>query len=143
MMKVLVACEFSGIVRDSFLVRGHAAVSCDLLPSESPAGPHFCGDVFELLHWVSDRVSLPEVVFRRRGRTIIAQVEGVLFEPASGQMLLTEVEEAVERYLKESCERIEGVKGEEVRERLQLEAQEVRESLTVRVAPPRIEVRYG
>ncbi len=38
-MRVLVACEFSGVVRDAFLVRGHSAVSCDLLPSELP-GPH-------------------------------------------------------------------------------------------------------
>ena len=34
-MKVLVACEFSGVVRDAFLVRGHDAWSCDLLPSDS------------------------------------------------------------------------------------------------------------
>lgn len=38
-MKVLVACEFSGIVRDAFILKGHDAVSCDLLPSEKP-GPH-------------------------------------------------------------------------------------------------------
>lgn len=39
-MRVLVACEFSGIVRDAFAARGHDAWSCDLLPTESP-GPHF------------------------------------------------------------------------------------------------------
>lgn len=38
-MRVLVACEFSGIVRDAFAARGHFAVSCDLLPSERP-GEH-------------------------------------------------------------------------------------------------------
>lgn len=38
-MRVLVACEFSGIVRDAFIAAGHDAVSCDLLPSERP-GPH-------------------------------------------------------------------------------------------------------
>lgn len=43
-MKVLVACEFSGIVRDAFLKNGHDAVSCDLLPTERP-GPHIQGDV--------------------------------------------------------------------------------------------------
>lgn len=42
-MRVLVACEFSGIVRDAFIARGHDAVSCDLLPSESP-GPHIQAD---------------------------------------------------------------------------------------------------
>jgi len=39
-MKVLVACEFSGIVRDAFIRNGHNAISCDLLPTESP-GPHY------------------------------------------------------------------------------------------------------
>lgn len=43
-MRVLVACEFSGVVRDAFRARGHAAVSCDLLPSERP-GPHIQDDV--------------------------------------------------------------------------------------------------
>ena len=43
-MKVLVACEFSGIVRDAFIERGHDAISCDLLPTERP-GPHIQGDV--------------------------------------------------------------------------------------------------
>ena len=47
-MKVLVACEFSGIVRDAFIKRGHDAVSCDLLPTEKP-GPHFQADVLGLL----------------------------------------------------------------------------------------------
>lgn len=46
-MNVLVACEFSGIVRDAFIRHGHNAISCDLLPSESP-GPHIIGDVREL-----------------------------------------------------------------------------------------------
>ena len=43
-MRVLVACEFSGVVRDAFLAAGHDAISCDLLPTESP-GPHIQGDV--------------------------------------------------------------------------------------------------
>lgn len=43
-MRILVACEFSGIVRDAFIARGHDAVSCDLLPSERP-GPHIQRDV--------------------------------------------------------------------------------------------------
>lgn len=47
-MKVLVACEYSGIVRDAFLRHGHDAVSCDLLPTESP-GPHYQGDVRDIL----------------------------------------------------------------------------------------------
>lgn len=41
-MRVLIACEFSGIVRDAFLNQGHDAISCDILPSEKP-GPHYQG----------------------------------------------------------------------------------------------------
>ena len=48
MKRVLVACEFSGIVRDAFRAEGHDAISCDLLPSESP-GPHIEGDVLDVL----------------------------------------------------------------------------------------------
>ena len=47
-MKVLIACEYSGIVRDAFIAAGHDAISCDLLPTERP-GPHYQGDVRELL----------------------------------------------------------------------------------------------
>ncbi len=47
-MKVLVACEYSGVVRDAFMRRGHDAMSCDLLPTESP-GPHYQGDVLDII----------------------------------------------------------------------------------------------
>ena len=47
-MKVLIACEYSGIVRDAFSAKGHDAWSCDILPTESP-GNHFQGDVLEHL----------------------------------------------------------------------------------------------
>lgn len=47
-MRVLVACESSGTVRDAFRARGHFAMSCDLLSAEKP-GPHHQGDVRELL----------------------------------------------------------------------------------------------
>ncbi len=47
-MKILVACEYSGIVRDAFAAKGHDAWSCDILPTESP-GNHFQGDVLEHL----------------------------------------------------------------------------------------------
>ena len=47
-MKVLVACEYSGIVRDAFAAKGHDAWSCDILPTES-LGNHFQGDVLEHL----------------------------------------------------------------------------------------------
>jgi hypothetical protein len=47
-MRVLVACEYSGVVRDAFLAKGHDAVSCDLLDTEAP-GPHYKGDVRDIL----------------------------------------------------------------------------------------------
>ena len=43
-MKVIIACEFSGTVRDAFLARGHDAISCDVLPTEKP-GPHIQDDI--------------------------------------------------------------------------------------------------
>jgi|LauGreDrversion4_2_1035121.scaffolds.fasta_scaffold85828_3 hypothetical protein len=48
-MRVLVACEFSGRVRDAFIAKGHDAISCDKLKSEKP-GPHYLGDVRDILH---------------------------------------------------------------------------------------------
>jgi len=48
-MRVLVACEYSGIVRDSFIAKGHDAMSCDLLPSEQ-LGPHYQGDIRDVLY---------------------------------------------------------------------------------------------
>ena len=47
-MKVLVACEYSGVVRDAFISQGHDAISCDLLPTDVP-GPHYQGDVRDVL----------------------------------------------------------------------------------------------
>ena len=47
-MRVLIACEFSGIVRDAFRARGHDAWSCDFEETEKP-GPHFKGDVKRFL----------------------------------------------------------------------------------------------
>jgi len=47
-MRVLIACEYSGVVRDAFLAAGHDALSCDLLPTEKP-GPHHQGDVRDIL----------------------------------------------------------------------------------------------
>lgn len=48
-LRVLIACEYSGRVRDAFRALGHDAMSCDLLPTEVE-GPHHIGDVIELLH---------------------------------------------------------------------------------------------
>ena len=48
-MKVLVACEYSGKVRDAFRANGHDAMSCDILPTDAP-GPHYQGDVRDVLN---------------------------------------------------------------------------------------------
>lgn len=49
-MRILVACESSGTVRDAFIRAGHDAMSCDLLPTDSP-GPHYQGDVFDVIDY--------------------------------------------------------------------------------------------
>lgn len=48
-LRVLIACEFSGRVRDAFARRGHDAWSCDILPTEAP-GQHIQGDVLKVLN---------------------------------------------------------------------------------------------
>jgi site-specific DNA-cytosine methylase len=48
-MRVLIACEYSGTVRDAFRKLGHDAMSCDLLPTEQ-LGPHYQGDVFDIIN---------------------------------------------------------------------------------------------
>ena len=47
-MRVLVACEHTGVVRDAFRRAGHDALSCDFLPTEAP-GPHYQGDVLDII----------------------------------------------------------------------------------------------
>lgn len=47
-MKILIGCEYSGIVRDAFIAKGHDAMSCDILPSERD-GPHHRGDIREVI----------------------------------------------------------------------------------------------
>ena len=48
-MKVLVACEYSGRVRDAFKAKGHDAISCDLLPTEVE-GKHYKGDIKDIIY---------------------------------------------------------------------------------------------
>jgi len=48
-MKILVACEYSGKVREAFKALGHDATSCDLLPTDLP-GKHYQGDVFDIIN---------------------------------------------------------------------------------------------
>ena len=49
-MKVLVACEYSGIVREAFALKGHDAWSCDLLHTDQPSDKHIQGDVLEIIN---------------------------------------------------------------------------------------------
>lgn len=64
-MNVLVACEYSGTVRDAFIKLGHDAISCDLLPSDK-SGPHYQGDVFDLINKPSStRITLNGGEIRR------------------------------------------------------------------------------
>ena len=49
-MNILIACEYSGTVRDAFISMGHNAVSCDLLPSDSDFGHHYQGSVFDIIN---------------------------------------------------------------------------------------------
>ena len=49
-MKVLVACEYSGVVREAFAKKGHDAWSCDLLPTDQPSDKHIQGDVLEIIN---------------------------------------------------------------------------------------------
>jgi hypothetical protein len=48
-MKILIACEYSGTVRDAFLKLGHNAMSCDFLPTDAP-GPHYQGNMFDIIN---------------------------------------------------------------------------------------------
>lgn len=48
-MRILIACEFSGVVREAFAAKGHEVWSCDLLPTELP-GNHYQGDIFDILY---------------------------------------------------------------------------------------------
>ena len=52
-MKILVACEYSGTVRDHFLRGGHDVMSCDLLPTDA-TGPHYQGDLFDVIDYPWD-----------------------------------------------------------------------------------------
>ena len=48
-MKILIACEYSGTLRDAFIAKGHEAMSCDLLPTDV-VGPHYQGDVMDIIN---------------------------------------------------------------------------------------------
>ena len=98
-MKVLVACEFSGVVRDAFRVRGHNAVSCDLLPTERP-GPHIQDDVLEVLNdgW--------DLMIAHPPCTYLASSGARWFKDPMRQILQKESLEFVRRLMEAPIERI-------------------------------------
>ena len=86
-MRVLVACEYSGIVRDAFIANGHEAMSCDLLPTER-SGPHYQGDVRDVINYPWDlmiahppctHLSVSGAAWFGKKRIIGAQQAGVSF----------------------------------------------------------------
>lgn len=64
-MNILVGCEFSGTVRDAFIRRGHDAVSCDIIPSESP-GPHIQDDILSHLEGWDMIIAFPPCTYLAR-----------------------------------------------------------------------------
>lgn len=81
-MKVLVACEYSGIVRDAFTAKGHNALSCDFLPTERP-GKHYQGDVRDILYHDWDLIiAHPDCTFMANsGVRWLYNPDGSLNEP--------------------------------------------------------------
>ncbi len=77
-MKILIACEFSGIVREAFKKRGHDAWSCDLLPSEIP-GHHIQDDVLKHLDDSWDMmIAHPPCTYLCRNRVRLNKIEWAL-----------------------------------------------------------------
>lgn len=74
-MKVLIACEYSGRVRDAFIRKGHDAISCDLLPSDAP-GHHYQGDVFDIIDEGFDMMIAHPLVHTCVHRACIGTREG-------------------------------------------------------------------
>lgn len=75
-MKVLVACEYSGIVRDAFRERGHHAISCDILPTEQ-GGPHIQHDVRRVLDMEWDMViAFPPCTYLSQSTVYSAMTSG-------------------------------------------------------------------
>ncbi len=69
-MKVLIACEFSGIVRDAFIEQGHDAVSCDFLKNDNTRSAHIQGDILEVLDYGWDMmIAFPPCTYLCNGGT--------------------------------------------------------------------------
>lgn len=103
-MKILIACEYSGAVRDAFAARGHNAISCDFEPTEKP-GKHYQGDVLDILYHDWD------MIIAHPSCTYIANsgVRWLYKEGEKNWPRWNELEKAVEffnLFLNHPCERI-------------------------------------
>ena len=86
-MKVLVACEYSGTVRDAFIRLGHEAMSCDLLPTDKP-GPHYQGDVFDIINDGFDlMIAHPPCTYLCNSGVRWLIKDGVFLEPRHTEMV--------------------------------------------------------
>lgn len=88
-MRVLIACEYSGTERDAFLRAGHDAMSCDILPTDTP-GPHHQGDVRDLMGESWDLVIAhpPCTYLSNSGRSLVAHRAGQVGQDARGRRVL-------------------------------------------------------
>lgn len=82
-MRVLIACEYSGRVRDAFAALGHDAMSCDLLPSDAP-GKHYQGDVRDVLNDGRPRSDFTEEALAFVRRLLDAPIEKIALENPVG-----------------------------------------------------------
>jgi hypothetical protein len=86
-MRILVACEYSGVVRDAFIARGHDAMSCDLLPTESP-GPHYQGDVMYIINDGWDMmIAFPPCTYLTNASAVRMRVKGIIQKERYQKML--------------------------------------------------------
>jgi hypothetical protein len=98
-MKVLVACEYSGIIRQAFKQRGHNAWSCDLLPTEIP-GQHYQCDVLEILNGGWDlMIAHPPCTYISYAATKYWNDKGRVFKRLKALELFAQLLEADIRYI--------------------------------------------
>jgi len=97
--KVLVACEFSGIVRDAFIKLGHDAWSCDIVPSEADNEKHYCCNVLEVLaneKW-DLMIAHPPCTYICRNRSRLNRIE--YDNPHDRDEVIEHISEAYEFFL--------------------------------------------
>lgn len=103
-MKILVACEFSGVVRDAFIRCGHNAISSDILPTERP-GPHYQGDVFDIINDGFDLIiAHPPCTYLTNASAVRMRVGGVIQNERYKKML--EAKKFFMRFYNHDCKLI-------------------------------------